>query len=104
MALFIAFLAIVSCSAQDQEDQIDQKISSIETGLFDLTGQSSSNLSLLDEMTNKNVPGTTSFLTGFPNQGKGAAIMTNGINGELIQLELIGAIGRAYDWPESKLF
>jgi CubicO group peptidase (beta-lactamase class C family) len=55
-------------------------------------------------MAGQNLPGTTSFVTGFPKQGKGAVIMTNGINGELLQLELIGAIGRVYDWPESKLF
>lgn len=55
-------------------------------------------------MAGQNWPGTTSFITGFPNHGKGAAIMTNGINGELIQLELIGAIGNVYNWPESKLF
>ena len=55
-------------------------------------------------MAGQNWPGTTSFITGFPNHGKGAAIMTNGMNGELIQLELIGAIGNVYNWPESKLF
>ena len=55
-------------------------------------------------MAGQNLPGTTSFVTGFPKRCKGAVIMTNGISGELLQLELIGAIGRVYDWPESKLF
>ena len=55
-------------------------------------------------MAGQNFPGTTSLIMGFPNHGKGAAIMTNGMNGELIQLELIGAIGNVYNWPESKLF
>ena len=55
-------------------------------------------------MAGQNWPGTTSLIAGFPNHGKGAAIMTNGIKGELIQLELIGAIGNVYNWPESKLF
>jgi CubicO group peptidase (beta-lactamase class C family) len=60
------------------------------------------NLSFI--MAGQNLPGTTSLIIGLPNHGKGAAIMTNGINGELIQLELIGAIGNVYNWPESKLF
>lgn len=54
-------------------------------------------------MAGQNLPGTTSIITGFPKIGQGAVIMANGINGELIQLELIGAMGKVYDWPESKL-
>jgi len=75
---------------------------SLGQGLGVLLRGEEENISFI--MAGQNWPGTTSFITGFPNHGKGAAIMTNGINGELIQLELIGAIGNVYNWPESKLF
>jgi CubicO group peptidase (beta-lactamase class C family) len=75
---------------------------SLGQGLGVLLRGEEENISFI--MAGQNWPGTTSFITGFPNHGQGAAIMTNGINGELIQLELIGAIGNVYNWPESKLF
>ena len=75
---------------------------SLGQGLGVLLRGENENISFI--MAGQNWPGTTSFITGFPNHGQGAAIMTNGINGELIQLELIGAIGNVYNWPESKLF
>lgn len=47
-----------------------------------------------------NEPGATSFLIAAPATGKGAAIMTNGANGMLLVLEILGALVDEYDWPK----
>ena len=50
----------------------------------------------------QNYPGTTSWLIAYPELGQGAVIMTNGVNGELLTLEIIAALSRVYGWPEMK--
>jgi len=46
-----------------------------------------------------NTPGANSLPVGLPNVGKGAIIMTNGHNGEMILMQLLASIIREYDWP-----
>lgn len=43
-----------------------------------------------------NLPGMTCWLSGNPNTGGGAAIMTNGAQGEILALEIISAVNREY--------
>jgi CubicO group peptidase (beta-lactamase class C family) len=45
-----------------------------------------------------NLPGMTCWLSGQPETGKGAVIMTNGAMGEVLALEIVSAIVREYDW------
>jgi CubicO group peptidase (beta-lactamase class C family) len=46
-----------------------------------------------------NWPGASCWLVGFPEQGKGAVIMTNGAKGNLLAMEVIAAIAKEYGWP-----
>ena len=46
-----------------------------------------------------NYPGSSCWLVGFPNLGKGAVIMTNGAKGNLLAMEIVSAIGDEYGWP-----
>ncbi len=46
-----------------------------------------------------NYPGATSWLIGYPEKGQGVVIMTNGVKGELLALELMTALTRVYGWP-----
>ena len=50
----------------------------------------------------QNYPGTTSWLLAYPELGQGAVIMANGLNGELLTLEIIAALSRVYGWPQMK--
>jgi len=45
-----------------------------------------------------NMPGMTCWLSGQPETGKGAVIMTNGAMGEVLALEILPAIVMEYDW------
>jgi len=45
-----------------------------------------------------NTPGANSLPVGLPNAGKGAIIMTNGHNGEMLFMELLASIMREYEW------
>jgi CubicO group peptidase (beta-lactamase class C family) len=47
-----------------------------------------------------NFPGASCWLVGFPAQGKGAVIMTNGAKGNLLAMELLASIGKEYKWPK----
>jgi len=47
-----------------------------------------------------NYPGASCWITGFPESGKGAVIMTNGAKGlYYLTFEILAAICKAYDWP-----
>jgi len=46
-----------------------------------------------------NYPGTTCWLVGYPELGKGAIIMANGVNGDMLSLEILPAISNEYGWP-----
>lgn len=46
-----------------------------------------------------NYPGSNCWLIGFPEVGKGAAIMTNGAMGEVLAIEILAAIKNEYGWP-----
>ncbi|NIO49780.1 MAG: serine hydrolase [Candidatus Aminicenantes bacterium] len=46
-----------------------------------------------------NAPGATCVLIASPGTGKGAVIMTNGVNGLQLSLEILAAVGDEYDWP-----
>jgi len=45
-----------------------------------------------------NAPGATCMLIASPGTGKGAVIMTNGVNGLQLSLEILAALGNEYDW------
>jgi CubicO group peptidase (beta-lactamase class C family) len=47
-----------------------------------------------------NWPGSSCWLVGFPELGRGAVIMTNGAKGNLLAMEIIKAVAKEYDWPE----
>jgi CubicO group peptidase (beta-lactamase class C family)/glyoxylase-like metal-dependent hydrolase (beta-lactamase superfamily II) len=47
-----------------------------------------------------NYPGTTCWLVGYPELGKGAVIMANGAKGDLLSLEILPAISNEYGWPQ----
>jgi len=49
-----------------------------------------------------NYPGATSWLLAYPELGQGVVIMTNGAKGDLLTLEIIPALAKAYGWPEMK--
>ena len=46
-----------------------------------------------------NTPGANSFPFALPEVGKGAVIMTNGLNGQVLFMEIMAAIMEEYDWP-----
>jgi CubicO group peptidase (beta-lactamase class C family) len=46
-----------------------------------------------------NTPGANSFPFALPEVGKGAVIMTNGLNGQVLFMEILAAIMEEYDWP-----
>lgn len=46
-----------------------------------------------------NAPGATCVLIASPVTGKGAVIMTNGVMGLQLSLEILAALGDEYDWP-----
>lgn len=46
-----------------------------------------------------NAPGATCILIASPDTGKGAVIMTNGVNGLQLSLEILAALGDEYGWP-----
>ncbi len=50
----------------------------------------------------QNHPGSTSWLLAYPELGQAAVIMTNGLNGEQLTLEIIASLSAAYGWPEMK--
>ena len=50
----------------------------------------------------QNVPGTTSWLLAYPELGQGAIIMTNGVKGDMLILEIISALAAAYGWPQAQ--
>jgi CubicO group peptidase (beta-lactamase class C family) len=54
-------------------------------------------------MAGKNEPGATCFIIGFPESGQGAVVMTNCESGDQVQLDLIIAAGKEFNWPASKL-
>jgi CubicO group peptidase (beta-lactamase class C family) len=43
-----------------------------------------------------NAPGMVCWLFGYPKTGRGAAVMMNGANGEILALEIISALNREY--------
>jgi CubicO group peptidase (beta-lactamase class C family) len=45
-----------------------------------------------------NLPGTNCWLVGLPESGRGAVVMTNGMMGELLGMDIITAINKAYRW------
>ena len=45
-----------------------------------------------------NMPGATCHMIGCPETGQGAVIMTNGINGFLLSLEILFSIAQEYEW------
>ncbi|MBD3192931.1 MAG: serine hydrolase [Candidatus Heimdallarchaeota archaeon] len=45
-----------------------------------------------------NMPGATCLMIGSHTSGQGAIIMANGINGELVNLQLLFAIAKEYNW------
>lgn len=47
-----------------------------------------------------NMPGASSWLMGFPDSGNGIIVMTNGIRGNLLAMEIVAAIINEYDWPK----
>lgn len=49
-----------------------------------------------------NDPGTTCWLVGYPELGKGAVIMANGAKGDLLSLEILPAISNEYGWPRNE--
>jgi CubicO group peptidase (beta-lactamase class C family) len=49
-----------------------------------------------------NFPGTTCWLVGYPELGKGAVIMANGANGDALSLEILPAIATEYGWPPNE--
>jgi CubicO group peptidase (beta-lactamase class C family) len=49
-----------------------------------------------------NYPGTTCWLVGYPELGKGAIIMANGVNGDMLSLEILPAISNEYGWPPNE--
>jgi CubicO group peptidase (beta-lactamase class C family) len=49
-----------------------------------------------------NYPGTTCWLVGYPELGKGAVIMANGANGDMLSLEILPAIANGYGWPPNE--
>jgi len=49
-----------------------------------------------------NYPGTTCWLVGYPELGKGAVIMANGVNGDMLSLEILPAISNEYGWPPNE--
>jgi len=49
-----------------------------------------------------NYPGTTCWLVGYPELGKGAVIMANGAKGDLLSLEILPAISNEYGWPQNE--
>jgi CubicO group peptidase (beta-lactamase class C family) len=51
-----------------------------------------------------NGKGSTSIFYADPNTGQGGIIMTNGAMGELLQLEILDAIGNIYQWSEKNRF
>jgi len=46
-----------------------------------------------------NFPGMNCWLLGYPEAGRGAVIMTNGAQGEILAMEIISAINREYSRP-----
>ncbi|MCX6555454.1 MAG: serine hydrolase [Candidatus Aminicenantes bacterium] len=50
----------------------------------------------------QNYPGATSWLLAYPELSQGAVIMTNGVNGEQLTLEIIAALSSIYGWPQMK--
>jgi CubicO group peptidase (beta-lactamase class C family) len=46
-----------------------------------------------------NWPGASCWLVGLPELGKGAVIMTNGVKGNLLAMEILKAIADEYGWP-----
>jgi len=44
-------------------------------------------------------PGATSLPFALPEVGKGAVVMTNGLNGWMVALEVLAAVMEEYDWP-----
>jgi CubicO group peptidase (beta-lactamase class C family) len=49
-----------------------------------------------------NYPGTTCWLVGYPELGRGAVIMANGVNGDMLSLEILPAISNEYGWPPNE--
>ena len=46
-----------------------------------------------------NVPGAVCMMIGSPTTGKGAVLMSNGIQAELLHIQLLFSIAKEYDWP-----
>lgn len=51
-----------------------------------------------------NMPGATCMMIANPKTGQGAVIMANGINGELLNIQILYAIVKEYTWPSMWLF
>jgi CubicO group peptidase (beta-lactamase class C family) len=49
-----------------------------------------------------NYPGACCWLEGLPDSGKGAVIMTNGVKGDLLSMEIISALVIEYNWPNAQ--
>ncbi len=46
-----------------------------------------------------NAPGAVCMMTGSPTSGKGAVLMSNGIQAELLHMQLLFSIAKEYQWP-----
>jgi len=46
-----------------------------------------------------NLPGTTSWLIGWPDSGNAVIIMANGFRGDLLSMEILSTISSEYNWP-----
>ncbi len=51
-----------------------------------------------------NMPGATCMMIANPKTGQGAVIMANGINGEMLNIQILYAIVKEYSWPTMWLF
>jgi CubicO group peptidase (beta-lactamase class C family) len=51
-----------------------------------------------------NMPGATCLMILNPLTGQGAVLMANGINGELVNIQILFAIAKEYSWPSMWLF
>ena len=46
-----------------------------------------------------NMPGAVCFMAGSPTTGQGLVIMSNGIQAELLHLEILYGVAKLFDWP-----
>jgi len=46
-----------------------------------------------------NMPGAVTMMIGSPTTGQGLVIMSNGIQAELLHVQIMFALARVYNWP-----